>query len=93
MLRAADACGGTLVGRAALGSMLRRRSTRARSTRLREELAPGTSAILLDAPEAVRAELEPWGPAERGAIDLMRRIKQRFDPAGTCNRGLFVDRI
>jgi glycolate oxidase FAD binding subunit len=92
VLHAADACGGTLVGRAALGSVFVELDPGA-VTRLREELAPGTTAILLDAPEAARAELDPWGPAERGTIELMRRIKHRFDPAGTCNRGLFVDRI
>jgi glycolate oxidase FAD binding subunit len=92
VLRAADVCGGTLVGRAALGSIFVDLDPGA-VTRLREELMPGTAVILLDAPEAARAELDPWGPAEAGVVELMRRLKRRFDPAGTCNRGLFVDRI
>jgi glycolate dehydrogenase FAD-binding subunit len=91
-LRAAQACGGALVGRAALGAVYVELDPGA-VYRLREELAPGTTAVLLDAPAAARAQLDPWGPSEPGTIELMRRVKQRFDPAGTCNRGLFVDRI
>jgi glycolate oxidase FAD binding subunit len=92
VLRASDACSGTLVGRAALGSSFVQLDPGAVG-RLRDELAPGTVATLLDAPDAVRAEIDPWGPAERPSIELMRRIKARFDPSGTCNPGLFVDGI
>jgi glycolate oxidase FAD binding subunit len=92
VLHAAEACGATLVGRAALGLTFAEVDPDA-VTRLREELAPGTVATLLDAPEALRAQIDPWGAAERPAVALMRRVKQRFDPAGTCNRGLFVDGI
>jgi glycolate oxidase FAD binding subunit len=29
-----------------------------------------------------------WGPVE--GMDLMRRLKERFDPNRTCNPGVFV---
>jgi glycolate oxidase FAD binding subunit len=92
VLRASDTCSGTLVGRAALGSSFVELDPDAVG-RLRDELAPGTVATLLDAPDAVRAEIDPWGPADRPSIELMRRVKARFDPSGTCNPGLFVDGI
>ncbi|HEY3728785.1 MAG TPA: FAD-binding oxidoreductase [Solirubrobacteraceae bacterium] len=92
LLRAADACAGTVVGRAALGSIYVELDPDAVG-RLREELPPGTVSTVLDAPPATRAELDPWGPAQRPAIELMRRVKMRFDATGTCNPGLFVDRI
>jgi glycolate oxidase FAD binding subunit len=92
VLRAADECGGTLVGRAALGSSFVELEPGA-VAQLRERLAPGTVVTLLDAPESLRAELDPWGPAQPSSIELMRRVKMRFDPARTCNPGLFVDGI
>ena len=48
---------------------------------------------VLDAPAAVRAEVDPWGTEDGGAVQLMRRVKQRFDPAGACNAGIFVGGI
>jgi glycolate oxidase FAD binding subunit len=92
VLRAADACAGTVVGRAGLGSIYVELDPGA-VARLREELPPGTVSTLLDAPAATRAELDPWGPAQRPTVELMRRVKARFDSARTCNPGLFVDRI
>jgi glycolate oxidase FAD binding subunit len=92
VLHAAESCGGTLVGRAALGLTFVEVAPDA-VIRLREELAPGTVATLLDAPEALRAEIDPWGPGQQPALELMRAVKRRFDPAGTCNRGLFVGGI
>jgi glycolate oxidase FAD binding subunit len=91
VLRAADECAGTLVGRVALGSSFIELDPDAVS-RLRERLAPAT-AVLLDAPAHVRAEDDPWGPVQAPALELMRRIKERFDPSGTCNPGLFVGGI
>jgi glycolate oxidase FAD binding subunit len=49
--------------------------------------------VVLDAPEAVREAIDPWGEADPGQLALMRRVKERFDPHGTCNRGLFVGGI
>jgi glycolate oxidase FAD binding subunit len=92
VVRAVDACAGTLVGRAALGSIFVEVAPDA-VARLRVELPPGTVSTVLDAPEELRAELDPWGTADPGAVELMRRLKARFDPTRTCNPGLFVDRI
>jgi glycolate oxidase FAD binding subunit len=92
VLLAVQTCEASLVGRAALGTMFVELEPDA-VVPLREQLTPGTTATILDAPDSLRAELDPWGASERTAVELMRRIKARFDPAGTCNPGLFVDRI
>ena len=57
---------------------------------LRAALAPhdGT-AVVLRAPEAVRAQLDHWGPVG-DAFDLMRRVKERFDPQRRMSPGRFV---
>jgi glycolate oxidase FAD binding subunit len=59
---------------------------------LRAALAP-SPCVVLDAPESVRAAVDPWGPVDPGQVDLMRRVKERFDPDGRCNPGLFVGGI
>ena len=41
----------------------------------------------------MRTAAEPWGAHEGPELELMRRIKARFDPARTCNPGLFVGGI
>jgi glycolate oxidase FAD binding subunit len=92
VLRAVDACEGTLVGRAALGSSYVELEPDA-VAQLRSSLPMAHSATLLDAPAALRSELDPWGPLEAPALELMRNVKARFDPTGTCNPGLFVGGI
>jgi FAD/FMN-containing dehydrogenase len=57
--------------------------------RRRAVLAPD-SCVLLDAPEEVRAEVDPWGLQGSGALELMRRTKARFDPNGVCSPGVFA---
>lgn len=61
-----------------------------RLPRLRAAVAPhdGT-AVVLRAPEAVRAQLDHWGPVG-DALDLMRRVKERFDPDQRMSPGRFV---
>jgi glycolate oxidase FAD binding subunit len=59
---------------------------------VRAALAP-SPCVLLDAPEALRAAVDPWGPVAAGQVELMRRVKARFDPDGRCNPGLFVGGI
>ena len=50
--------------------------------------------MLRDAPTEVRRTLDPWAvPPADPALPLMRRVKERFDPAGVCNPGLFVGGI
>jgi glycolate oxidase FAD binding subunit len=57
---------------------------------LRAALAPhdGT-AVLLRAPDAVRHRLDHWGPVG-DALDLMQRVKERFDPERRMSPGRFV---
>ena len=58
---------------------------------LRRRLAPAP-CVVLDAPVEVRAALDPWG-GEAGPVDLMQKVKARFDPPGICAPGLFVGGI
>jgi glycolate oxidase FAD binding subunit len=98
LLSATERLGGSLVGRAALGlswiTLPDRGAGEAALAveELRRQLA-GAGCVLLDAPAEVRAQLDPWGPLDAPGLALMRRVKERFDPAGTCNPGLFVGGI
>jgi glycolate oxidase FAD binding subunit len=95
---AAEAEGATLVGRAGLGvswialAPAPDDALAAAVGRLRAALAPAP-CVVLDAPPAVRAALDPWDEPEGPALGLMRRVKARFDPTGTCNPGVFVGGI
>ncbi|MCW2742802.1 MAG: linked oxidase domain protein [Blastococcus sp.] len=57
---------------------------------LRAALAPhdGT-AVVLRAPDAVRDQLDHWGPVG-DALELMQRVKERFDPDRRMSPGRFV---
>ena len=97
-MAATQAAGGTLVARAGLGLAWIQlpagdsaAETAARIERLRESLEPAP-CVVLDAPTEVRAAVDPWG-GETGPVDLMRKVKERFDPAGVCAPGLFVGGI
>jgi glycolate oxidase FAD binding subunit len=92
VLEAADRNGGTLVGRAALGTSYVELDPGAVSG-LRAELPGDARSTVLDAPAELRSELDPWGPVAPAALELMQRIKQRFDPAGTCSPGTFAGAI
>jgi glycolate dehydrogenase FAD-binding subunit len=59
---------------------------------LRWSLAP-FPGVVLDAPREVRDKIDVWGGSEGPEVELMRRVKARFDPAGVCNSGLFVGGI
>jgi glycolate oxidase FAD binding subunit len=92
VLRATDDHDGTLVGRAALGCSYVEVDPDAAPV-LRAALAGTATTTVLDAPPALRSQHDPWGALERPALELMRSVKTRFDPTGTCNPGLFVDGI
>jgi glycolate oxidase FAD binding subunit len=53
--------------------------------------AGGGSAVVLRAPTAVKDAVDVWGAVP--AIDLMRRVKQNFDPRGHLAPGRFVGGI
>lgn len=93
LLHAADASGGTLVGRAALGHSFVALDPAAIDA-FADQLPKGATATLLDAPTALRESRDPWGsPAPQQSLELMRRVKARFDPAYACNPGIFVGGI
>jgi glycolate oxidase FAD binding subunit len=95
VLRAANDAGATVVGRAALGLSwvtLEGEDLAPRIERLRAALAPHACTVL-DAPEAVRGEIEPWPPVDPGALAVMQRVKERFDPARIFRPGAFVGGI
>jgi glycolate oxidase FAD binding subunit len=58
----------------------------------RNGLAP-SACVVLDAPDEVRAKVDVWGVTDGQEVQLMRRLKQRFDPANVCNTGIFVGGI
>jgi glycolate dehydrogenase FAD-binding subunit len=97
VLGAAASRGGAVVGRAGLGlSWIRLPAAAATGVvaaveEIRRNLAPAP-VVVTDAPDEVRAGLDPWG-GETGPVTLMRRVKERFDPAGVCAPGLFVGGI
>jgi glycolate oxidase FAD binding subunit len=92
VLRATEASGGVLVGRAALGLSWIEVDPEAVAP-LRQRLGASTVSVLLDVPAGARQALEPWNAPEGPALELMRRIKMRFDPARACNPGVFVGGI
>lgn len=51
----------------------------------------GGSLVVLDAPAAVKDAVDTWGPVP--AIDLMRRVKDQFDPDRRLAPGRFVGGI
>ncbi len=57
---------------------------------LRADLAAfGGTLIVLQCPAGVKAQLDVWGPIN-SSLPIMRRIKDKFDPARILNPGRFV---
>jgi glycolate oxidase FAD binding subunit len=80
LLRAADELGASVVGRAALGvSWLRIEEPSAAAV---ERLRQDWIAVVQDRPPEL--DVDPWGRMDPGALALMQRVKERFDPAGVC---------
>ncbi|MGZ4203158.1 MAG: FAD-binding oxidoreductase [Thermoleophilaceae bacterium] len=87
-LRAVETLGGRLVGRGSLGlSWITLDLDRV--LELRAALTP-FKCVLLDAPRELRASLDVW---DAEPVELSRRIKQRFDPAGVFAPGTFAGGI
>jgi glycolate oxidase FAD binding subunit len=59
---------------------------------LRFTLAP-YPCVVLDAPGEVRNKVDVWGGTDGPDVELMRRVKANFDPAGVCNPGVFLGGI
>jgi glycolate oxidase FAD binding subunit len=80
LVRAADELGGSVVGRAALGlSWVRFEEPRAEPV---ERLRRDFIAVVQDRPADLG--VDPTGPIDSATRELMRRVKERFDPAGVC---------
>jgi glycolate dehydrogenase FAD-binding subunit len=95
VLGAARDAGGSVVGRAAHGLSwvtLEGDDVADRIEAVRAALAP-RACTLHDAPEAVRAAVAPWPEPDPGALAVMQRVKERFDPARIFNPGSFVGGI
>jgi glycolate oxidase FAD binding subunit len=92
-MRAAERLGARLAGRVAPGLVYVTVADGAAVEQLRRELAP-SPCVVLDAPHLVRDGLDAWGVAsDAPAVELMRRVKARFDPAAACNTNKFVGGI
>jgi glycolate oxidase FAD binding subunit len=93
VITAADAANGSLVGRAALGHFYVTVGPE-QVGMLREGLPEGAISVVHDCPPDAREHLDdPWGVTPAGALGLMRALKARFDPTGTCNPRTFVGGI
>lgn len=94
VLAAAHEAGASVRGSAGAGVLYAAVSQRETEAvqRLRDVCAQqhGT-AVVLDAPAAVKENVDVWGPIP--ALDLMRRVKERFDPDGLLSPGRFVGGI
>jgi len=88
VLKTADRLNARVVGRVALGlSWLRIPDcTPEAISDLRSALSP-SACVVLDAPRELRERVDVWG---REPSEIMRRVRERFDPGGVCNPGLFA---
>ncbi|NHN54216.1 FAD-binding oxidoreductase [Calidifontibacter sp. DB0510] len=60
--------------------------------RLREATAAaGGAAVVLDAPTDLKRTVDVWGPV--GGLEIMRRVKDQFDPDHRLSPGRFVGGI
>jgi glycolate oxidase FAD binding subunit len=93
VLAAVESVQGSLVARVALGHLYVTVAPD-RVGELRRRLPPGATAVLRDCPPGARNRIaDPWDTTPEGPLALMRALKARFDPSGTCNPGTFVGSI
>ncbi len=95
VLAAARDAGARAVSRAALGLSwlaLEGDDLPERVESLRAALAP-RACTLLDAPTPVRERVAAWPDVEPGSLAVMRRVKERFDPARIFRPGAYVGGI
>ena len=52
----------------------------------------GGTAVAEICPLSVKMRLDVWGE-EPGSMDIMRRLKEQFDPQRLLNRGRFLGRL
>lgn len=55
-------------------------------------LSLGGYLVVLDLPETIRGSLDAWG-YQPDTLELMKRLKAKWDPAGILNRGSFLSGI
>jgi glycolate oxidase FAD binding subunit len=48
------------------------------------------SVVVQAGPRELRTALDPWGPVEPPVLELMRRLRDEFDPRRVLNPGRFV---
>jgi glycolate oxidase FAD binding subunit len=92
VLRLAAEAEADVVGRAALGVSYLTLNVN-RIANVRAGLPAGSVAVVLDLPQSARGAVDSWETPDAPALELMRGIKQNFDPAGVCNPGVFLGRI
>jgi glycolate oxidase FAD binding subunit len=93
VIAAVESVQGSLVARAALGHLFATVAPE-RVGALRERLPADAVSVLRDCPTDAWDQItDPWGTTSEGALALMRALKERFDPTGTCNPGTFVGGI
>jgi hypothetical protein len=90
LLEAAGEHDAPLVGRAPLGLSWLRLEDAAAVPAALARLRGIATAVVLDAPPEVRAGVDPWGDRDEAVLELMRRVKQGFDPSGACSPGVLV---
>ena len=94
-IRVTERAGGSLVSRAAHGLSwiaLDAGDLARRATDIRDDLQP-RPVVLLDGPAGLRGDFDPWGPIDAGALQVMRRIKERFDTHRIFRPGAYLGGI
>ncbi len=90
LLEEAERHSAELVTRAPLGVSWLRFSDPAGAPGAVEALRSRFATAMLDAPAEVRERVDPWGDRDEAGLELMRRVKERFDPAGVCAPGVLM---